>query len=402
MKEIQRLREANQLTESRDPDSDDSTENSSPLEPPRPKPRPPIIPSSDILTPTPVSSGNITGSQSGDVSAQTGPASGESSGQRNLTVKENDTVASLGQMSIREFEGDVDPFEITSLQAINDMEILQTVLQPIPPPIMTSAAAGATNSSTAGPTPPVAVGPTPGPAHQTSSAAPTVMQGSGSSPNLQLLNQVAASSAIVTTPPAKVASSAPSLPIQVPQRVGSTPSMGVAGSSSPSNPFLAAGGFIPKHTATKSGDQRFPGAQGVLPPISIAAPPISTNPFSATSPPEVGATPTLPPPPLSSAGASVGTLIDIGQHAPPTVSAATPPMLGGLSESPNVPARPTPPVPKPQTAPAAIISPSTAQTSPAPVQTQRLENCHLYFHLLCNLITEIFTNIAIVVVQRNC
>ena len=42
-------------------------------------------------------------------------------------------------MSIREFEGDNnDPFEIASLQAINDMEVLQSVLQPIAPPILTS------------------------------------------------------------------------------------------------------------------------------------------------------------------------------------------------------------------------------------------------------------------------
>lgn len=38
-------------------------------------------------------------------------------------------AATLGEMSLRDFEGDSsDPFEAASLQAINDMELLQTVL----------------------------------------------------------------------------------------------------------------------------------------------------------------------------------------------------------------------------------------------------------------------------------
>ena len=88
-----------------------------------PSPQAPIIPtlSSTILTPTPVTT---TGSSSGT-------SINHSTGDGGSVDGAVGAIKSLGEMSIREFEGDNnDPFEIASLQAINDMEVLQSVLQP--------------------------------------------------------------------------------------------------------------------------------------------------------------------------------------------------------------------------------------------------------------------------------
>ena len=429
MKEIQRLRDANQLVESRDPDSDDSTENSSPVEPPQPKPRPPIIPGNAILTPIPVTvaTSNATGSQSGssgDETAQTGQTSiGDSEGGKSKTsTKESDTVAALGEMSIREFEGNInnDPFEITSLQAINDMEILQTVLQPIPPPIMTSASAGTTNTSAARPPPApptsiIATGPAPCSTHQASTNSPTFAHSSGSSSNLQLLNQAAvvvSSSPNAITPPgpSRSASSAalpPSLPVQVPQRAGSSPVVGVASGSSPSNPFLAGGAvFATSTTVAPVSNQmvhQFQQQPPVLPisigapPVSTTTPPISTNPFSAVSPPAVSATSSFPLPPSSTGATNVGTLINIGQQPMPTSTAIPPVATGG---SPNIPPRSNPPIPRPRTAPAAHSSSAPSQTTAAaPVPAQRsappppkfivdtVDSTVIYIMCICKVLT---------------
>lgn len=396
MKEIQRLRDAHQLVESHDPDSDDSVENSSPVEPPQPKPRPPIIPGNDILTPIPVTvaPSNATGSQSsssGDETVQAAQAvNSDSEGKSKTNAKEGESVVPLGEMSIREFEGTInnDPFEITSLQAINDMEILQTVLQPIPPPIMTLAVTAATNTSVAG-APPLApptniatTGPAPSSTHQSS---PTLVHGSGSSSNLQLLNQqqstatpgaVVSSSAATsaTTPTASSAvlppGPAPSLPVQVPQRAGSAPVVGVASGSSPSNPFHASGAFaaVSNQMIPQYQQQPLPPISIGAPPTSTATPPISTNPFSAVSPPAVGARPSFPPPPSST---GVGTLIDIGQPSMPPSSTTTPPVVTG--GSPSIPPRSNPPIPRPRTAPASHSSPAPSQTpaAAAPVPAQR-------------------------------
>ena len=401
MKEIQRLRDAQQLVESRDPDSDDSVENSSPVEPPQPRPRPPIIPGNAILTPIPVTvaPSNATGSQSSSSGDETAQAvqtvSGDSEGKSKTNTKESESVVPLGEMSIREFEGTInnDPFEITSLQAINDMEILQTVLQPIPPPIMTSAITATTNTSVAGapllapPTNVTTTGSAPSSSHQSS---PTLPHGSGSSSNLQLLSQqqttavpgaVVSSSAAVsaTTPPGPISASsavlppgsAPSLPVQVPQRAGSAPMVGVATGSSPSNPFHTGGGFaagatVSNQIVSQYQQQAPPPISIGVPPTSTAASPISTNPFSAVSPPATGAMPSFHPPPPSSTG--VGTLIDIGQPSMPPSSTTTP--TGG---SPSIPPRSNPPIPRPRTAPASHSSPAPSQTpaAAAPVPAQR-------------------------------
>ena len=101
------------------------------------KPLPAFLSSDTILTPIPVANNTSNTSQSSSDSSrksnQTGLASiADSGGGAQAESKDNSNVIkSLGQMSIREFEGDnLDPFEITSLQAINDLEVLQSVLQP--------------------------------------------------------------------------------------------------------------------------------------------------------------------------------------------------------------------------------------------------------------------------------
>ena len=331
MKEIERLRAANQLVESRDEESDESVENSLPL--PQPLPRPPIIPGGDILKPTPVSLVGSTG-QSSSESDETGQASSagsESDGKNKIKASESDALKSLGQMSIREFEGDSsDPFEITSLQAINDMEILQTVLQPMttPPATTTSRPCVAPPSTATTPvlaTPPV------------QSGGAGLTRSTSSSGHLPSLAQPAQSGGSQPGPthqpsPPTVAAVGPSLPVQIPQRASSSPQVGVASGSSPSNPFVV--GPLPTSAPVQAVPVN-PFYHNAPPTsVAVASPRISTNPFLPTSPPAVGPPPigppvvagppppTIPPssvgaPPLQASG--VATLIDIGS------SSSTPP-----------------------------------------------------------------------------
>ena len=142
------------------------------------QPRPPVL-SSTILMPTPVAG---TGSGSNSDSEATVPSS--SSGNVNVT-------ASLGQF-IRDLEGVDDPFEIASLQAINDMEMLQTVLQPG----VSSAAARPATVVTS-------VAATPG---QVQTVLPSANQAPAINQPLTLINQ----------PPAPVISRPPAVnPVQV-------------------------------------------------------------------------------------------------------------------------------------------------------------------------------------------
>ena len=300
MKEIERLRAANQLVESPD-DLDDSVENSLPVQ--LPMPRPPIIPGDDILTPTPVVAASTTSQSSSDSNnaAQTSLArSNAAESKLNLKKKVSDGVLSLGESSLREFEGDSsDPFEIASLQAINDMEILQTVLQPKTTP------------------PSTAVGTTPPIPASTNTTRPLPVSQTGLTRNSSSAANLSSLAQPVTSPPAVptcqasssgVAMVIPSLPIQVPQRAASSPSVGVASGSSPSNPFFSA------PVATLATVNPFYPS----PAVSSATPPQpSTNPFQATSPPATGPPPPsfgqppgMFPPPLQTPG--VGTLIDIG------------------------------------------------------------------------------------------
>lgn len=121
------------------------------------------ISSTDILTPTPVAPPTTSQQSSTTITSNAGQSNdvSQANSQPLLATSSNNSsdaiFKSLGNWSIKEFEGDVmDPFEITSLQAINDMEELQSVLLPLtstapPPPPAVSAA----------PPPPVSTAPSP-------------------------------------------------------------------------------------------------------------------------------------------------------------------------------------------------------------------------------------------------
>ena len=143
-------------------------------------PHPPFLASMDILTPTPVAppitsqNSPIMGEGRGvalAAAAQSGSSSGEGDSSTSLIEDEaqpegkgseqnktSNVFKSLGNWSIKEFEGDaMDPFEIASLQAINDMEELQSVLQPTqaPPAAATIAAVASASSSSSASSPAV-------------------------------------------------------------------------------------------------------------------------------------------------------------------------------------------------------------------------------------------------------
>ena len=198
-------------------------------------PHPPFPSSTDILMPTPVAPAP-TSSQSSPVvtergiasttaagGAQSGSSSGESS-STSLIEDETQPAAkgldkgvfkSLGNWSIKEFEGDaMDPFEIASLQAINDMEELQSVLQPTsaPPPLVGATAATITAASAA--------------------ASSTVVQGASSSS------------------PAMVVSSQSQVPIAIPHHHSSAATAAVQSSPSggphplQTSPGMVRGGVV--------------------------------------------------------------------------------------------------------------------------------------------------------------
>ena len=89
----------------------------------------PLIPylSTAVLTPTPVSTPGNNGSSSTNLQSGSDSALNASSSSSN---GHNPLAQSLGEMSIKDFEAVADPFEMTTLQAIDDMAELQAVLQP--------------------------------------------------------------------------------------------------------------------------------------------------------------------------------------------------------------------------------------------------------------------------------
>ena len=95
-------------------------------------PQPLMVFGNDILTPTPVcSSNNLNNGSTSDNQQNSDSDSPRSTSGIEVTMEP--PIKSLGELSIREFEANTDdPFEIASLQAINDTEVLQSVLQPIP------------------------------------------------------------------------------------------------------------------------------------------------------------------------------------------------------------------------------------------------------------------------------
>ena len=116
-------------------------------------PRLPFMSSTDILTPTPVplpTPSSVAAGNTVACASVAGSSSNEESSSSTL-IEETNPVAvnkdkseamfkSLGNWSLQEFEGDtMDPFETTSLQAINDIEELQSVLQPTSSKVITNS-----------------------------------------------------------------------------------------------------------------------------------------------------------------------------------------------------------------------------------------------------------------------
>jgi len=153
-------------------------------------PIPPFLSGNEILTPTPVApppsstTSKMSVAAGSDVQSASGSNQSNSDGSSSSLLGDDDAkkaaadcssdaktstvIKSLGMFSLKEFEGDsTDPFELATLQAINDMEELQSVLQPLlindntttsfstPPPASTSTLSSSTSqvSSLLGPPP---------------------------------------------------------------------------------------------------------------------------------------------------------------------------------------------------------------------------------------------------------
>ena len=311
------------------------------------QPRAPVL-SSTILLPTPASTTTAaSGTGSGSNSDSEFAAPSGSSGTINVT-------ASLGQF-IREIEGVDDPFEIASLQAINDMEMLQTVLQPtavssavVSPPAPATSAAATPRQARTVPSPvinqpavvpvinqppapvmtqpPVAnpallVNPGPVSSHpQALPPAPQLPHDHTSHPTT-VTNPAEDRSSIFGVAPGNSTSSPPAqlsptatfpLPTAVPPALTNT------------NPFLSGSPAFNSTSVVGSNNPFVQGpphgmAPGVVPgngPVTAVGLPnaVETSRISPT----LGASPSnIPSEP------SVGTLIDIGAQLTPTVSTCT-------------------------------------------------------------------------------
>ncbi len=312
--------------------------------------RPPFPSSTDILTPTPAAPPPVTSQSSPTVgdrgitlmttaaaTAQSGSSSGEGDSTSSLIEDETQPAAglnksvfkSLGNWSIKEFEGDVmDPFEIASLQAINDMEELQSVLQQTPSAAGVTAIAAAATAS---------------------SSSSSVVQGAlSSNPVVVVLSQsrvpaashhspaAIQSSPILGTFLTSSASHLPSVGPQLPQATPSSPKllrMGVV----PSSAEVAVGGSTPlsSNPLTQSQFGSVAASTNPFHPTSTAniALSSSTNPFQASEPiqnnihfaTQVTSTPNLhqqqPPqqqsqeaPQRGKSEPGIGTLVDLGDE----------------------------------------------------------------------------------------
>ena len=334
------------------------------------KHHPPFMPSStEILTPTPVApptsqSSPVVGRESSTVvvmgvavgSAQSGSSSGGEGSSTSLiedetrptptaaavlvtaTAQNTDVLKSLGNWSIKEFEGEaMDPFEIASLQAINDMEELQSVLQTMYTPVPSTS-----NASPNAGTVPVGL--------ETSSSTPTVVGASAQSTSGTEAT-IHSSPSLVTTPvsvgvvsggvivPASHTSSS-NADLRALTTTTTTAAIPVAPRrASEGNPYAAgAGGHSPLSTSPLATGAVFnkpgegivstnPFASGAVQTMApVQAAPISTNPFARSEQPPAhhftpfptaSLTPQLrqPPvelvPPRSHSEPGVATLVDL-------------------------------------------------------------------------------------------
>lgn len=308
--------------------------------PPQAAPNPPLLLSSDILTPTPVApptsqSSPTVGSGGGGLAAQqSASSSGEGGSSSSLIEDDSKSAAAtsnqtnrsesvfkaLGDWSIKEFEGNVmDPFEITSLQAINDMEVLQSVLQPAEPPTgmaLPPSSASSPAMVASQPQVPSSLS-TSQPVIQSSlvrSSAPTATQtstvgplpltnpSSNSSPNLRRASD--SNSALGTSP--QLAAQTHFTPQEVPVVKVST------------NPFLSG---LPVTSTTLRSSNPFLSSE----PVPNHHPPPFTAPVAGVAP-----TQRQQPQERSRSEPGVGTLVDLGADHE---------------------AHPKPPIPAPRTSP---------------------------------------------------
>ena len=318
-------------------------------------PRPPFLSSTDILTPTPVAppitsqSSPVVGDRlvplmaAAGSAAQSGSSSGEGDSTSSLFDDETQPAAtgqdqskaertvfkSLGNWSIKEFEGDaMDPFEIASLQAINDMEELQSVLQPTPPPTTAATIAAAASASSSSPSSPAVQVGVSSSSHSlvAPSQSPPVTAASHQSTTATQLSTILTSTArtgqlpshVVPHPPQATPSS-PGLPRT--GVVSSSSDMTVSTSSPLSSSPLTRGHFNapaalstnpfhpgPPVVATMSGTNPFQRSE-----------PIQSNAHFATPVSGIASTPNLQPqqqqmqePQRGKSEPGVGTLVDLG------------------------------------------------------------------------------------------
>ena len=329
-------------------------------------PHPPLLFSSEILTPTPVAPPTSQNSPTvGDASGrgdavmmtqQASSSSGEGGSSSSLieddkkstTTSEHMTneavFKSLGNWSIKEFEGDVmDPFEITSLQAINDMEELQSVLLPTKPQQTAVAAPPKTTPTVVSHLPQLPTT-TLSTAHIVQSPLPL---SSDATPTAGAISVLSA-----THPTTLTSISSPELISSASQQIPSVPP-GRRSLSGDKFPLTSGTSpqFVSPLTQPFNPSQDMPTLQVSTNPFISNIPPSSsstTNPFLSSepvvvaanhSPPASGPVPQLPqarqdPPPCNP---EVGTLVDLGgsgtghtQIVPPIPAPRTSPKVRGI------------------------------------------------------------------------
>lgn len=320
-------------------------------ESPRPA-HPPFMPNTtEILTPTPVGpppasqssptvggrEGNVVATPTAGTAAQSSGTSsgGEGGGSSSSLIedenptqrqpsapgtnKTTDIFKSLGNWSLREFEGDaMDPFEITSLQAINDMEVLESVLQPRPavgvasPPTQATTTSSVLPASSSTPTVVVAAVALPPPG--------MLQSGVHSSPNL---------TALPNTPPSTTAATSVSYVLPTPPPSSHTAAAGVATTPVPVSETL-------RRVSEGSVVSRSGSGHLSMPPPTTTTTTTSTNPFlSGTT-----SASAIPPPSSSTATPIVSSssypLPPVSNTAPsPSSSAAVATATATASSSYN-------------------------------------------------------------------
>lgn len=331
---------------------------------------PPLIPSpgSAILTPKPASQPQTAPLTNGIDSA---PASNNTTADVPIGDSSK-LIKPLGEMSLTEFEGDnFNPFDSASLQAINDMEILQTIsLLPIPEnstlPLQTSTSSSQISSHSGSAT----------------SQGQTVVTYSRPLAAITTGRVPLSSGSVANGPPVQLNFSGPQ-PLAVP----SQPALPVSSVASTNRPSISPHLGSPSSGVVQQ-------AQSVpLPNPSLSShpvlPPIGTNiTHSHSEPANPSTLHPVPIPPPSSQPANPLPLPPTlpmfppspqGTNSPPTVPpslpppSSNPPPSSSPSSSPSmgiIPANPTPshPIPLPRTSLSPYPTLPQPSTQPLPPQ----------------------------------